>query len=88
MFLTYSRFKFNFSFQELERQAKTHGLPISDFSWPTMPTTNIPLYNPYGKSQSQPITTNLMPSLLMPDPTKKVIIFFILNDFNLPKLIR
>ncbi|KAF2905600.1 hypothetical protein ILUMI_00577 [Ignelater luminosus] len=63
--------------QELERQAKTHGLPISDFSWPTMPTTNIPPYNPYGKSQSQPVTTNLMPSLLMPDPTKKICSVFL-----------
>ncbi|KAK4871737.1 hypothetical protein RN001_015861 [Aquatica leii] len=54
--------------QELERQAKTHGLPISDFSWQTLSSSNP--YNVYGKNQNQQITANIMPSLLLPERRK------------------
>lgn len=53
--------------QELERQAKTHGLPVSDFSWQTLSPNP---YSVYGKNQNQPITANIMPSLLLPERRK------------------
>ncbi|CAH0562410.1 unnamed protein product [Brassicogethes aeneus] len=42
--------------QELERQAKSHGLPISDFNWHTM-TINSP--NPYNSSSLSPSSSGV-----------------------------
>ncbi|XP_017769301.1 PREDICTED: microphthalmia-associated transcription factor isoform X2 [Nicrophorus vespilloides] len=53
--------------QELERQAKSHGLPVSDFSW-QQSSASSSLYNTYSKSQNQQPTASVMPSLLLPDP--------------------
>lgn len=52
--------------QELERQAKTHGLPVSDFSWQTLSPNP---YSVYGKNHNQS-TANIMPSLLLPERRK------------------
>ncbi|EFA11511.1 microphthalmia-associated transcription factor isoform X1 [Tribolium castaneum] len=53
--------------QELERQMKSHGLPLSEFNFQGY---NSP-YNSYQKSQNQPPPTALLPPIMLSDPNKK-----------------
>ncbi|KRT84903.1 HLH domain containing protein [Oryctes borbonicus] len=56
--------------QELERQAKSHGLPISDFNWQGTSSSGC-LYNSYSKMQT-PTTASIMSSILISDPSPKM----------------
>ncbi|XP_057661799.1 transcription factor EC isoform X1 [Diorhabda carinulata] len=58
--------------QELERQAKSHGLPVSDFNWQNMPVTSPPPYNSYSNQQNQSSVVSLLPPIVLPDPCRKV----------------
>ncbi|XP_060537287.1 transcription factor EC [Cylas formicarius] len=40
--------------QELERQAKSHGLPVSDFNWQGLSVSNHSPYNSYGSRNIEP----------------------------------
>lgn len=53
--------------QELERQMKSHGLPLSEFNF-----QGYSPYNSYQKNQSQPPPTTLLPPIMLSDPNKKV----------------
>lgn len=64
-----------FFFQELERQAKSHGLPVSDFNWQGITTVNSP--PPYNNSYNNtlnppPSLTSILPSVVLPDPLRRV----------------
>jgi hypothetical protein len=52
--------------QELERQMKSHGLPLSEFNF-----QGYSPYNSYQKNQSQPPPTTLLPPIMLSDPNKK-----------------
>nr|XP_023015686.1 transcription factor EC-like isoform X2 [Leptinotarsa decemlineata] len=59
--------------QELERQAKSHGLPISDFNWQNVSVTSPPPYNSYNNQQNPPTTAaTLIPPVILPDPSRKL----------------
>nr|CAH7721771.1 unnamed protein product [Callosobruchus chinensis] len=60
--------------QELERQAKSHGLPVSDFSWQDGIPVNSPQpYTPYRNHQSQQLSIpTVIPPMDMPDPCRKM----------------
>ncbi|CAH1377656.1 hypothetical protein MTP99_019051 [Tenebrio molitor] len=53
--------------QELERQMKSHGLPLSEFNF-----QGYSPYNSYQKNQSQPPPTTLLPPIMLSDPNKKM----------------
>lgn len=46
-------------FQELERQAKSHGLPISDFNWQGLSLNNNMPYNSYNANIDPSLDHNL-----------------------------
>ncbi|XP_044257436.1 transcription factor EC isoform X2 [Tribolium madens] len=54
--------------QELERQMKSHGLPLSEFNFQGY---NSP-YNSYQKNQNQPPPSVLLPPIMLSDPNKKM----------------
>ncbi|CAH2007899.1 unnamed protein product [Acanthoscelides obtectus] len=61
--------------QELERQAKSHGLPISDFNWQDngIPVSSPQPYTPYRNHQSQQLSIpTVMPTIDIPDPCRKM----------------
>ncbi|KAG5872278.1 hypothetical protein JTB14_034452 [Gonioctena quinquepunctata] len=60
--------------QELERQAKSHGLPVSEFNWQNIPVTSPPPYNnSYNNHQNPPPSvTALIPPIILPDPSGKM----------------
>lgn len=60
--------------QELEHQAKAHGLPVSDFTWQGIPT-NGSLYDSFNTSvpfnNAEPAISHNLPNILLPDPMRK-----------------
>ncbi|XP_018332309.1 transcription factor EC [Agrilus planipennis] len=60
--------------QELERQAKSHGLPVTEFNWQGAqpPITSYNNNSSYITSPSQPTNSNIMSSLLLHDPVPKM----------------
>ncbi|XP_044764853.1 transcription factor EC isoform X2 [Coccinella septempunctata] len=63
--------------QELERQAKSHGLPISDFSWQGITPTGAPPYNTYNTQMpfaTPPTlgTNHAVIPMMISDPVKKM----------------
>lgn len=58
--------------QELERQAKSHGLPVSDFNWQNISVTSPPPYNSYSNQQNSHSVTNLLPPIVLQDPCRKM----------------
>ncbi|XP_063928219.1 transcription factor EC isoform X2 [Zophobas morio] len=52
--------------QELERQMKSHGLPLSEFNFQGYS------YNSYQKNQNQPPPTTMLPPIMLSDPNKKM----------------
>ncbi|CAG9855404.1 unnamed protein product [Phyllotreta striolata] len=57
--------------QELERQAKSHGLPVSDFNWQNISVTTPQPYNTYSNQQN-PQSVTLLPPIVLPDPCRKM----------------
>ncbi|XP_049821556.1 transcription factor EC isoform X2 [Aethina tumida] len=53
--------------QELERQAKSHGLPVSDFNWQTMSMNSPNPYNSYANTQNPTSIAAILPSLDLTD---------------------
>ncbi|CAG9816951.1 unnamed protein product [Phaedon cochleariae] len=56
--------------QELERQAKSHGLPVSEFNWQNVSVTSPPPYNAYNNQENSP-TPVVMPPIVLPDPISR-----------------
>lgn len=64
--------KLQLRIQELERQAKSHGLPVSDFTWSSSAGSG---YNSYSSSKTPSLPTSsatVLPTMLVSDPIKKV----------------
>lgn len=62
------------SFQELERQAKSHGLPVTDFNWQGITVNSPPPYNnSYNHTLNPPSSlTTILPSVVLQEPLRKV----------------
>lgn len=67
--------KLQLRIQELERQAKSHGLPVSDFTWQSSSSTGAGLNSPFSSSKTSSLqtTASVLPSMLVPDSIKKVL---------------
>ncbi|KAJ8918759.1 hypothetical protein NQ315_015079 [Exocentrus adspersus] len=59
--------------QELERQAKSHGLPVSEFNWQGLSINPPGPFNSYNNNQNQPSSVAaILPPIVLSDPSRKM----------------
>ncbi|XP_018578937.1 transcription factor EC [Anoplophora glabripennis] len=58
--------------QELERQAKSHGLPVSEFNWQGLSANPPVQFNSYNNNQNPPSAATLLPPIVLTDPSRKM----------------
>ncbi|KAJ8950339.1 hypothetical protein NQ318_021199 [Aromia moschata] len=58
--------------QELERQAKSHGLPVSEFNWQGMTINTPPPFNSYGNSNPPSSAAAILSPITLSDPSRKM----------------